>query len=80
MSEPPEVGKRQPVVHATSSEQQPNPSLRKAAKLVPAEPKPRSKAKKGAEQVRLSASEWLRGGCVGDCCQHTLNCMCKGRS
>ena len=53
------MGERQPVVYATQSEQQANPSLRKPAKLTPVEPKPRSKANKGAEQVRLSGSELL---------------------
>ena len=62
----PEVG--QPVVYATPFEQQPNLLLRKPAKPLPAEPKPRSKAKKGGEQVRLSASDLLARGCFRDCC------------
>lgn len=62
-------------MNASPFEQQANPSLRKPAKSPPAEPKPRSKAKKGGEQVRVPASELLKGHCVGGCCQHTLRCM-----
>ena len=49
------MGQRQPAVYASPPEQQPNPSLRKPAKPLPAEPKPGSKAKKGGDQVRLPA-------------------------